>query len=134
MFSFDNFKSKGRMALIFFFCEKALSLKSVLHIQTKHLRLFLASLQRGEVEELAKNLSEVRNFQTSQTYFLRFFSWNFLFSFDIFKTTSRMTVLFLLFESPDSEEYFTYQVHTYEIYCDLSAAQRSWRVKKTLKK
>ena len=50
---------------------------------------------------------------------------NFLFSFDIFKTTSRMTVLFLLLESPDSEEYFTYQVHAYEIYCDLSAAQRS---------
>ena len=124
MFSFDNFQTKGRMTLIFF-CEKALSLKSVLHTQTKNLRLVLASLQRGEVEELAKNLSKVRNFQTSQSYFLSFFSWNFLFSFDIFKTTSRMTVLFLLLESPDSEEYFTYQVHAYEIYCDLSAAQRS---------
>ena len=63
-----------------------------------------------------------------QPFFLRFFSGNFLFSFDNFKTTGRMTLLFFLWESPESGECFTYPAQVFEIGFGISTARRSWRV------
>ena len=60
--------------------------------------------------------------------FLKVFSGNVLFSFDNFKTTGRMTLLFFLWESPESGEWFTYPSQVFEIGFGISTARRCWWV------